>query len=154
MLLQVEGLPHCVRMLDFDIEPHFHISRNELVAGAQVPSYQQLNFIAFPRHLPWSPNASITSLYQISCFFRQLFHALLALHQRNIAHLDIKPQNLMIESPSNSSLVLIDFGLARYFTSPSQPFEGVGGTAGYASLEFWRQQAWNGAPGRDKNGED
>ena len=49
---------------------------------------------------------------QIMKFSFQLSYALLFLFTKNIVHLDIKPDNLMISS--NGDLVIVDFGVAGY----------------------------------------
>lgn len=52
------------------------------------------------------------SEYIVLTYMRQLVSALFWLHSRSIAHLDLKPENIMINvaNPSQPSLKLIDFG--------------------------------------------
>lgn len=68
----------------------------------------------------------------IKNFINQLIDILSYLHQKNIYHLDLKPENLLI-SAKNQQLKLIDFGLAHsdsYSKIPS-------GTKNYASPEMF-----------------
>ncbi|XP_070543492.1 serine/threonine-protein kinase ULK3-like [Ptychodera flava] len=48
-------------------------------------------------------------------FLQQLACALLFLHKRNISHMDLKPQNLLLSNSSSPDLKLADFGFALHF---------------------------------------
>lgn len=61
----------------------------------------------------------------------QLLPALMALHNRGLAHLDVKPDNIVLR---DARPVLIDFGRARRIGSEQPPGHPVG-TVGYASPE-------------------
>ena len=59
------------------------------------------------------------------------------LHTNNVAHLDIKPENIIIQN--NSRVRLIDFGSAHLINNSSQnlhPSEKLVGTTDYASPEI------------------
>ncbi|NWZ72655.1 ULK3 kinase, partial [Acrocephalus arundinaceus] len=49
-------------------------------------------------------------------FLQQLACALKFLHDRNISHLDLKPQNILLSSPESPQLKLADFGFAQYMS--------------------------------------
>ncbi|NWI40006.1 ULK3 kinase, partial [Picathartes gymnocephalus] len=49
-------------------------------------------------------------------FLQQLACALKFLHDRNISHLDLKPQNILLSAPENPQLKLADFGFAQYMS--------------------------------------
>ncbi|XP_027553913.1 serine/threonine-protein kinase ULK3 isoform X3 [Neopelma chrysocephalum] len=49
-------------------------------------------------------------------FLQQLACALKFLHDRNISHLDLKPQNILLSTPENPQLKLADFGFAQYMS--------------------------------------
>jgi serine/threonine-protein kinase ULK/ATG1 len=50
-------------------------------------------------------------------FLRQLALALKYLHERGIAHMDLKPQNLLLSSLSSPILKVADFGVAQHLNS-------------------------------------
>lgn len=80
---------------------------------------------------------------------QQLLSALQALHRHNILHLDIKPENILLESPVDCDndgdkvprLVLTDFGLAQTICGSDDDTEtdglrsGISGTVGYIAPE-------------------
>ncbi|XP_067871603.1 serine/threonine-protein kinase ULK3 isoform X2 [Heterodontus francisci] len=49
-------------------------------------------------------------------FLQQLASALQYLHQRNISHLDLKPQNVLLSSLTTPHLKLADFGFAQHMS--------------------------------------
>ncbi|MEM7592551.1 MAG: serine/threonine-protein kinase [Cyanobacteria bacterium P01_A01_bin.83] len=61
-------------------------------------------------HRRESPLEEIEALDYIS----QIGNALIALHNKNVVHRDIKPRNIMVRKATNKA-VLIDFGIARTF---------------------------------------
>ena len=80
----------------------------ELVDGKNLGSY----FFDHPQG-QINPNAPLVShkLEHILDTFRQLAKGISAMHKAHVLHLDIKPENILIE-PSGRT-VLLDFGLAR-----------------------------------------
>ena len=63
---------------------------------------------------------------------RSICNALTVLHERNIVHRDVKPENVMIAK--DGRVVLIDFNAARKISTASKDTV-VMGTVGYASPE-------------------
>ena len=63
---------------------------------------------------------------------RSVCHALAVLHERNIVHRDVKPENVMITK--DGRVVLIDLNAARKISTASKDTV-VMGTVGYASPE-------------------
>eukprot|EP01136_Pigoraptor_vietnamica_P013477 Opistho-1_new@54521 len=67
---------------------------------------------------------------------RQLLSALAYIHENNVVHLDVKPENILIK---DGDLRLADFGLARVFTTADQrargSFSGSAGTFEYMAPE-------------------
>ena len=61
------------------------------------------------------------------------------LHDRGVAHLDIKPANYIISS--GFRVQLIDFGLAKLIPA-SGLIESAGGTTGYRAPEIVRHRGW------------
>ncbi|TDH65689.1 hypothetical protein CCR75_006897 [Bremia lactucae] len=70
---------------------------------------------------------------------QQLMSALEALHQHNILHLDIKPENILFSSKEpDSKIILTDFGLARIINGKQHPLgqdRPMAGTVGYIAPE-------------------
>ncbi len=64
--------------------------------------------------------------------------ALNILHENNILHLDIKPDNILVRSTNPFSLMLIDFGIASILQADmSKKFTTIRGTPMYQSPESW-----------------
>ncbi|PAV62564.1 hypothetical protein WR25_00179 isoform J [Diploscapter pachys] len=74
---------------------------------------------------------SETAVGMIVC---QLCEAMGYIHQQNIIHLDIKPENIMMCDIRGNRIKLIDFGLARYFDG-SQELKYMAGTPEFAAPE-------------------
>lgn len=73
-------------------------------------------------------------------YLRPVAEAVAMLHQHNIAHYDIKPENIMMAPAEGTDPrpVLIDFGLAKHYNSQGglTSFDGAAGyTPGYAPAE-------------------
>ena len=67
---------------------------------------------------------------------RQIATAVAFLHERGIAHRDLKPDNIVFETrASDAPLKLIDFGYAGHCTA-KQPLRGLCGTPDYAAPEI------------------
>ncbi|KAK0050947.1 death-associated protein kinase 2, partial [Biomphalaria pfeifferi] len=50
---------------------------------------------------------------EASAFIAQILHGVKHLHDNNIAHLDLKPENIMLLNRNSQDIKLIDFGLAQ-----------------------------------------
>ncbi|EFJ48737.1 hypothetical protein VOLCADRAFT_31617, partial [Volvox carteri f. nagariensis] len=70
---------------------------------------------------------------EVAWLVRQLLAAVQHLHDNAIIHMDIKPENLVFASRRDDSCVkLIDFSLASFFYSPTDP----GGTPDFVAPEL------------------
>ncbi|KAF9220859.1 kinase-like protein [Gyrodon lividus] len=64
----------------------------------------------------------------------QLIEAIAFMHRHGVAHLDIKPQNILIPV-DGGRLSIIDFSIAVLVKNAQTRFKGVGGTEGYIAPE-------------------
>ena len=62
------------------------------------------------------------------------FQALAYLHSKNIAHLDIKPENLLFETRRSDKLKLVDFGVSRELKT-GEPLRIAYGTPDFCAPE-------------------
>ncbi|TMW66536.1 hypothetical protein Poli38472_004301 [Pythium oligandrum] len=69
--------------------------------------------------------------------FRHIVAAIMYVHEQNIVHLDIKPENLLFKtSPEHpQSIKLADFGSAQLIPEASHPKTALSCTVGYAAPE-------------------
>lgn len=82
-----------------------------------------------------SPKGHLDEATALS-YTRQIGAALSFMHNRGILHLDVKPANVMVRRDGRA--FLIDFGLAKLYTSDGEPESSTkvgAGTPGYAPLE-------------------
>jgi len=80
----------------------------------------------------------LTSLKRPSLHLRstsqQLFEAVKFMHDHGVAHLDLKPQNVIIP-PNYGPLTIIDFSLAVRMKNSRHVYTGLAGTEGYMAPE-------------------
>ncbi|CAD8135170.1 unnamed protein product [Paramecium octaurelia] len=74
---------------------------------------------------------------ELKCFIHQMLLAIKDMHQHNIMHRDIKPQNIMLKNGQLSQPCLIDFGLAVSTKKKGFPFPSCG-SPGYSAPEIIR----------------
>lgn len=118
--------PNLVTVYDLHEEPS-----GSWVVMEYVPGENLKRLIA--RHGPLPPEEVLPLLEQVA-------GALGHLHSRNLVHLDIKPQNLIVTP--DGSIKLIDFGLAQP-AGPRQ--EMVGGTA-FGTVAYLAPEQASGEP--------
>ncbi|ODM93780.1 Twitchin [Orchesella cincta] len=68
-------------------------------------------------------------------YMRQICEGVKHMHERNIIHLDIKPENIMCQTKSSTNVKLIDFGLATRL-DPNEVVKISTGTAEFAAPEI------------------
>ncbi|KAM4893019.1 serine/threonine-protein kinase ULK3 isoform 3-T3 [Sylvia borin] len=94
--------PNIVELKDFQWDSDHIYLIMEFCAGGDLS-----HFIRTRRMLP--EKVARVFLQQLAC-------ALKFLHDRNISHLDLKPQNILLSTPENPQLKLADFGFAQYMS--------------------------------------
>ncbi|XP_065087827.1 ribosomal protein S6 kinase alpha-5-like [Ochlerotatus camptorhynchus] len=76
-------------------------------------------------------------------YFRQMVQAVAYMHQKGIAHCDLKPENVLFEGPNSEHLKLIDFSFARSIENnnclESSP---IAGTLGYTAPEVFEGRSY------------
>lgn len=72
----------------------------------------------------------------------RLAQALNSLHQQNIMHRDIKPDNIMVRSddPNTTEPIIVDFGMAMIGDAP--PNSPIQGTPGYIAPEIFLKHGY------------
>ncbi|MGA7158883.1 MAG: tetratricopeptide repeat protein [Acidobacteriaceae bacterium] len=78
---------------------------------------------------------------EILSLFSQIIAGVAAMHTAGVVHGDIKPKNIMLEySGTAFCLSIMDFGLARLYSSQTTVFSGeaIAGTPGYIAPELLR----------------
>lgn len=73
------------------------------------------------------------SLPELKFYFRQLFYGLSKIHEHNIIHRDMKPENIIMNY-RNKYLKIIDFSLSRFYY-PSLQLS-IAGTTSYMAPEI------------------
>lgn len=93
----------------------------ELVSGGEL-----FDYISEKDHL---------SEEEASTFIKQILDGVEHLHSQNIAHLDLKPENIMLLNKNSTSIKLIDFGLAQII-GPNADVRAMMGTAEFVAPEI------------------
>lgn len=75
-------------------------------------------------------------------FLRQLALALKYIRDKNISHMDLKPQNLLIESKFNCSLKVGDFGFAQYLLG-KEAHDNLRGSPLYMAVEMFNSDSYD-----------
>ncbi|KAI5172663.1 NUAK family, SNF1-like kinase [Nematocida sp. LUAm3] len=147
-----------VKTIDTSTKEGMHASKNELIFLSKNISHN--NIIKYKDSLSRKNNVLIKQeyfseydLYQFLSSLKkppffltkqiisQLIDALIFLHKKNIAHLDIKPENILLNS--NYRIKLIDFGSSK-ISLKNGSIEAYGGTPQYASPEAISGGIYNG----------
>ncbi|XKL66402.1 hypothetical protein PGB90_009822 [Kerria lacca] len=77
----------------------------------------------------------VMSEAEVINYMRQICEAIKHMHERNIIHLDIKPENIMCQTKFSTDVKLIDFGLATKL-DPNEVVKISTGTAEFAAPEI------------------
>lgn len=71
---------------------------------------------------------------EVSHYMKQIAEGVQHMHQREVLHLDLKPENIMIIRPDSKQIKLIDFGLARKY-NPKENLKVMFGTPEFVAPE-------------------
>ncbi|KFD58211.1 LOW QUALITY PROTEIN: hypothetical protein M513_00974 [Trichuris suis] len=71
---------------------------------------------------------------EASSFIRQILYGLHHMHSKLFAHLDLKPENIMLQKSNSTSIKLIDFGLSRRIP-PNSSVKDLMGTEEFVAPE-------------------
>lgn len=118
--------PNIVRVSDFFVEDELPYMVMDYIPG------KTLDVVVFPDH----PLPETMAIHYI----RQIGAALQVVHQNNLLHRDVKPQNIILRQ-GTQEVVLIDFGIAREFTPGSTQTHTSMLSEGYAPIEQYLSQA-------------
>lgn len=126
-LLQKMKHPHIVRVVDF-------------IDGENNTVYYVMEYLTGETLMQKvKPNGALkaTPLQQEQAvnYVKQIASALKLMHSRKMCHLDVKPDNIMLDRKGNA--VLIDFGLAKNYRNNGQQMTSmlIGATPGFSPLE-------------------
>lgn len=112
--------PHIVNIYDIGRDGELHFLVMERITGGNLKEKIQ-------KEGPLDPLVAID-------FMEQLCQALVAAHEKQIIHCDIKPHNLLLDEEER--IRVTDFGIARALTPTTLTYtEGVVGSAHYLSPE-------------------
>ncbi|HLX41521.1 MAG TPA: protein kinase [Ktedonobacteraceae bacterium] len=103
--------------------------------------------------MPYRPEGSLTNWLhargsagllppqEVASLIGQAASALQHAHTRQIIHQDVKPANFLLrldeENPDHPTLLLADFGVARYTSATTNDSQTIRGTPGYMAPEQW-----------------
>lgn len=118
--------PNIVRVSDFFIENDLPYMVMDYIPG------QTLDMVVFP-------NKPLLEAIAIN-YIQQIGAALQVVHQNNLLHRDVKPQNIILRQ-GTQEVVLIDFGIAREFTSGLTQTHTSMVSEGYAPIEQYLPHA-------------
>lgn len=68
-------------------------------------------------------------------YMRQICEGIRYMHEKNIIHLDLKPENIMCQTKTSTNIKIIDFGLATQL-NPNDVVKITTGTAEFAAPEI------------------
>ncbi|KAI8142826.1 kinase-like domain-containing protein [Fennellomyces sp. T-0311] len=83
-------------------------------------------------HISTMPNPMTED--EVKIVFDQIFHAVDYIHDQEIAHRDLKLENIIIMDKKTLQVKIADFGLATFYRG--RPFETMCGTQSYAAPEL------------------
>ena len=119
---------HIVKLKDFDWDQDNIYLILEYCSGGDLSKYIQ-RYKRLPEHVARR-------------FLRQLALALRYIREKNISHMDLKPQNLLIQSKENLVLKVGDFGFAQYLLG-KEGRDNLRGSPLYMAVEMFLSDSYD-----------
>jgi len=116
--------PNLARVFDLDFHEDRPFLAMEYIRGVNLRAYPEQNALA-PR--------------KAAAILAKVARAVAVVHRQGIVHMDIKPQNILIDEKDQPRL--IDFGLAKVRHAWDDDGKGFGGTPAYMAPEQARGEA-------------
>jgi Protein kinase domain len=69
---------------------------------------------------------------------KQLIEGIAFMHEQGVAHLDLKPENIIVDS-STGRLSIIDYSVSQRVSGPDEMFAGFAGTLGHVAPEVGQE---------------
>lgn len=119
--------PRVVKFYDDFVDDDYYYIVTEYLEGGDL--YDRI-------YQKWEKDATSYNEKYVRDVCKVLLEAVDFLHENNVAHLDLKPDNLLLESMEDNALIKIaDFGLSQKVTSDNNCLCGEVGTKGYQAPE-------------------
>ena len=119
---------HIVKLKDFQWDDNYIYLILEYCSGGDLSTY-----IRRYKRLPEKVARK---------FLRQLALALEYIRERNISHMDLKPQNLLLDSKDNPTLKVGDFGFAQYILG-KEGRDNLRGSPLYMAVEMFLSDSYD-----------
>jgi len=128
--------PHVLRIFeDFEDETNFYLVMESCVGGDLGAYLRNLGDIDAVSYERW-----------VAKVMQHTLSAIAYCHGKSIIHKDLKPENVMLSTTRDTPVqdmhvVVVDFGLAEMFQSPTDRSNIVSGTPPYMAPEVWAGNA-------------
>ncbi|KXJ78636.1 hypothetical protein RP20_CCG003981, partial [Aedes albopictus] len=128
-LKECQGHPNVVRFVEVLKDSHHIYIVLELLGGGEL--LHRIN-----------KSSSFTDS-QARHYFRQMVQAVAFMHQKGMAHCDLKPENVLFEGPGSEHLKLIDFSFAKCIENNNcLERSPIAGTLGYSAPEVFEGRSY------------
>ncbi|CAE8591904.1 unnamed protein product, partial [Polarella glacialis] len=125
--------PHVLRIFeDFEDEDNFYLVMEQCRGG---------DLAEYVKHL--EPMDARSYEFWVAKVMQHTLSAIAYCHSKAVIHKDLKPENVMLSTTKDTPVqdmhvVVVDFGLAEVFPSPTDRSDIVSGTPPYMAPEVWQ----------------